>query len=183
MNWQIDFAHSEIAFTVRHMMISKVRGRFEEFDGSVDFDLDNPAETTVSVDVDVASIDTRDEDRNNHLRSPDFFDVESYPTMHFESSRVERTGEKTAKLFGDLTIKDVTREIVLDVTYAGMAKSPWGSTSAGFSASGTINRKDWGLNWNQALETGGVLVGDKVQIDVEVELIKQEEEEAEAAPA
>lgn len=183
MNWQIDFAHSEMAFTVRHMMISKVRGRFESFDGTVDFDPENPTGAAVTAEVDLNSINTREEDRDNHLRSADFFDVENYPTMRFESTRVEQTGENEGRLYGNLTIKGVTNEIALDVTYAGMAKSPWGTTSAGFSATGAINRKDWGLNWNQALETGGVLVGDKVQIDVEVELIKQEEEEAEAAPA
>ncbi|MCA9972103.1 MAG: polyisoprenoid-binding protein [Anaerolineales bacterium] len=172
MTWQIDFAHSEINFTVRHMMISKVRGQFESFDGTVNFDPDNPANTTVNIRVDTSSINTKEGQRDGHLKSPDFLDVETYPTMTFTSTRVEQTGDDTARLVGDLTIRGVTKEVVLNVEYAGQAKSPWGTTSAGFSASGKINRKDWGLTWNQALETGGVLVGDEIKIDIELELVQ-----------
>jgi len=173
MAWQIDPAHSHVQFSVRHLMISTVRGRFNEFGGTVEFDEDNPAQSTVDVTIDVTSIDTRDQQRDDHLRSPDFFDVANFPNMTFKSKRIEQTGDNSGLLIGDLTIKGVTIEVPLDVEYAGQAKSPWGSTSAGFSASGSLVRKEFGLNWNQALETGGVLVGDKIKIDIEVELIKQ----------
>jgi polyisoprenoid-binding protein YceI len=179
MSWQIDSSHSHINFTARHMMISKVRGSFENFSGTVNFDEENPAKTTVNVEVDLTSINTRDDQRDGHLKSPDFFDVEKYPTMKFVSTRVEQIDENNGRLYGQLTIKDITKEVVLDVEYAGIAKSPWGTESAGFSASGSLNRKEWGLNWNQALETGGVLVGDKINIEIELELVKQ----AQAEPA
>ena len=172
MSWQIDSSHSHVNFTARHMMISKVRGNFESFSGTVNFDEENPANTTVNIEVDLTSVNTRDEQRDGHLKSPDFFDVENYPTMTFVSTRVEQIDAQNGRLFGQLTIKDVTKEIVLDVEYAGTAKSPWGTVSAGFSASGSLNRKEWGLNWNQALETGGVLVGDKINIEIELELVK-----------
>jgi len=175
MPWQIDYAHSHIYFSARHMMISKVRGRFENWEGSVDFNENNPEQTAVHVTVDVTSINTREQQRDDHLRSPDFFNAAEFPHMTFKSTRVERTGDDTAKLYGDLTIRGVTQEVVLDVEYAGQAKSPWGTFSAGFSASGSINRKDWGLTWNQTLETGGMLVGDKINIEVELELVKQPE--------
>ncbi len=178
MSWQIDSSHSQINFSARHMMISKVRGTFESFSGIVNFDEENPTNTAVNIEVDLTSINTRDEQRDGHLKSPDFFDVENYPTMKFVSSRVEQIDGNNGRLYGQLTIKDVTKEAVLDVEYAGIAKSPWGTESAGFSASGSINRKEWGLNWNQALETGGVLVGDKINIEIELELVKQAQTEA-----
>lgn len=179
MAWQIDFAHSEIGFTARHMMISKVRGRFEKFSGFVNFDEDNPTNTTVEITIDVNSINTKEEQRDGHLRSADFLDAENYPVLVFKSKRVEPESDDEGRLIGDLTIHGVTKEVALDVEYSGQAKSPWGTVSAGFSATTTINRKDWGLTWNQALETGGVLVGEKVQINIELELVKQ----AEAVPA
>ncbi len=175
MTWQIDLAHSEINFTVRHMMISKVRGRFESFSGSVNFDEANPSNTTVEISIDVSSINTKDAQRDAHLRSADFFDAENYPTMTFVSKRVEQHSANSGRLIGDLTIRGVTKEVALDVEYAGQVTSPWGTTNAGFSASGKINRKDWGLVWNVALETGGLLVGEEVQIEIEMELIKQAE--------
>lgn len=181
MAWQIDTSHSEIQFTVRHMMISKVRGNFASFSGNIELDENNPAAAAVDVTVDIASIDTRDEQRDGHLRSADFFDVETYPQAHFRSTNVERIGDKKAKVTGDLTLHGVTKPIILDVEYEGMAKSPWGTYSAGFTASTKLNRKEWGLSWNQALETGGVLVGEEVTINVEVELVKQTEATAAAA--
>ena len=181
MAWQIDNSHSEIQFTVRHMMISKVRGTFTDFSGTVDLDEKNPEGAGVEVTVNLDSINTRDEQRDGHLKSPDFFDVETYPQANFRSTNVERTGETTANVTGDLTMHGVTKPITLEVEYQGMAKSPWGTYSAGFSATGKLNRKDWGLNWNQALETGGVLVGEEVTLNVEVELVKQTEEAAAAA--
>ena len=155
------------------MMISKVRGRFNSFRGTIDFNEAEPARSTVNVEIDVDSIETRDAQRDGHLRSADFFDVANYPLMTFVSTRVEPTSNNTGRIVGDLTIRGVTREVVLDVEYAGQSKSPWGSTSAGFHAETKINRKDWGLNWNQALETGGILVGEEVTITIELELIKQ----------
>ncbi|MCC6603490.1 MAG: YceI family protein [Anaerolineae bacterium] len=178
MSWQIDSSHSHINFTARHMMISKVRGSFESFSGTVNFNEENPVNSTVEIAVDLSSINTRDAQRDGHLKSPDFFDVESHPTMRFVSTRVEQIDENNGRLIGDLTIKGVTHEVALDVEYAGVAKSPWGTQSAGFSATGSLNRKDWGLNWNQALETGGVLVGEKINIEIELELVKVAETQA-----
>ena len=179
MTWQIDSAHSHVNFSVRHMMISKVRGTFETFSGSVNFDEENPTNTTVDISLDAASINTREDQRDGHLRSPDFLNADEFPTLTFKSSKVEQIDEENGKLYGDLTIRGVSKPAVLDVEYAGQAQSPWGPTSAGFSAKTTINRTDWGLTWNQALETGGILVGDKITIEIELEIIKQ----AEAVPA
>ena len=180
MSWTIDFAHSHLQFSARHMMISKVRGEFERFSGSVNFDDVNPQNTTVDITVDLDSINTREPQRDAHLRSADFFDIENHPTMTFKSKRVELIDDNRGKLVGDLSIRGITREVTLDVEYAGLATSPWGTTNAGFSASTTINRKDWGLNWNVALETGGWLVGEKVNIAIELELVKQPEGETAA---
>jgi polyisoprenoid-binding protein YceI len=160
------------------MMITKVHGRFDKFDGSINFDENNPANTTVTAEIDTASLHTKDDKRDEHLRSADFFDAANYPTMSFTSTRIEIIDEDTAKLYGDLTIKETTREVVLDVEYLGQAQSPWGTTNAGFTASAAINRKDWDFNWNVALETGGFLVGDKIQINIDLELIKQPQQEA-----
>lgn len=178
MTWQVDYSHSDIQFKVRHMMISSVRGRFEEFAAVIDFDPDNMTNTAVEVTIPLKSINTRDDKRDEHLRSADFFDVENHPNMIFKSTRVEQDNERNGRLIGDLTIRGVTKEVTLDVEYAGMAKAPWGTTSAGFSATGKLNRKEFGLNWNAALETGGVLVGDDVQIAIELEIVKEEEQEA-----
>jgi polyisoprenoid-binding protein YceI len=185
MSWQIDFAHSHIQFSVRHMMISKVRGRFERFGGTVELDQQNPANSRVEIQIEAASIDTKSNDRDNHLRSPDFFNADQYPYLTFKSTRVEPIDETHGRLIGDLTIRDVTREVVLNVEYAGQVKSPWGTTNAGFSAETKINRKDWGLNWNVALETGGWLVSDEITINIELEVIEQvaQPEEAEAVLA
>ncbi len=173
MTWKIDSAHSEVLFYVRHMMISTVRGRFNTINGTVDFNEENPVESQVRVEIDAASVDTREKQRDDHLRAPDFLDVEQYPTITFASKRIEQVGDDRGKLIGDLTIHGVTKEVVLDATYAGQAKSPWGTTSAGFGASTEINRKDFGLTYNAALETGGVLVGEKVKIEIELEMIKE----------
>ncbi|MDX1417842.1 MAG: YceI family protein [Candidatus Promineifilaceae bacterium] len=180
MSWQIDPVHSHIQFTVRHMMIAKVRGSFETFSGMVNFVEDNPMQSIVEVDIDAASVNTREEQRDNHLRSGDFLDVENYPQMTYVCRRIEQDDPNNGRLIGDLTIRDVTNEVVLDVHFVGKAVSPWGTESAGFEASTTISRKDWGLEWNQALETGGWLVGDKVKIDIDLEIVKVPEEEAEA---
>ncbi len=178
MAWQIDNSHSSIDFSVRHMMISKVRGRFGSFAGAVDLNVDNPELTTVNVQIDAASIDTSDEKRDAHLRSPDFLNAPAYPQLLFSSTQVERTGKSTANLHGDLTIRNVTRPVVLDVTYVGNSQSPWGAQVYGFEAALKINRKEWGLEWNVALETGGVLVGEDISITIQLELVRIEEAQA-----
>lgn len=178
-HWQIDPAHTEINFTVRHMMISNVRGQFERFSGTVDFNEANPAQSSVNVQIEADSINTKQEQRDNHLRSADFLNAAEHPYLIFTSKSVTQTGANTGRILGDLTIRGITREVVLDTTYAGQAKSPWGTVSAGFSATTTINRKDWNLTWNQALETGGVLVGDEIKIAIELEVVKQAETEIE----
>ncbi len=180
MTWQIDLSHSEITFSARHMMLSKVRGRFERFEGTIDGNEAHPELSTVSVKIEAASINTRDASRDTHLRSPDFLNADQYPYLTFASRRIDMISSDRARLTGDLTIRDVTREVVLDVEYHGQAKSPWGTISAGFSATTTINRKDWGLTWNVALETGGVLVGEEITINIELELVKQVEQPATA---
>jgi polyisoprenoid-binding protein YceI len=175
MSWKIDPSHSEVTFSARHMMISNVRGRFEKFTGTVDFNETDPARSTVDVQIEAASINTRDSQRDAHLRSPDFLNADLFPYLTFKSKRIELVDAENGRIYGDLTIRDTTREVVLDATFNGMSKSPWGSTSAGFSASTRINRKDWGLTWNVALETGGVLVGDAIHINLEVEIVKEEQ--------
>jgi polyisoprenoid-binding protein YceI len=180
MNWQIDFSHSAIEFSVRHMMLAKTRGRFETFTGTIRADEQHPERSVVDVQIDMASLTTRDEQRDQHLKSPDFFDVVKYPYMTFKSTKLELIDETHAKLVGDLTIKDITHPVTLEVEYHGQSKSPWGTTSAGFSAETKINRRDWGLTWKVALESGGVLVGDEVTISIEIEAVQQETKAAEA---
>ena len=156
-------------------MISTVRGRFEEFSGTFELNEDNPSDSSIDVVVKSESLSTLEDQRDTHLRSPDFLDTEKYPNITFKSTRIEQVDDHHGRLIGDLTVKDGTSEVILDVEYAGQAKSPYGTTSAGFTASTKIDRKDWELIWNQALETGGFLVGDEVRIDIEIELIKQDE--------
>lgn len=181
MPWFTDPAHTQITFSARHMMIAAVRGRFDDFSVSIDFDEQNPAKTRVEIQIEAASINTKEPKRDAHLKSADFLHAEKYPYLTFKSKRAELLEARHARLVGDLTIRDITREVVLDVEYAGQAKSPWGATSAGFSARTKINRKDWNLTWNVALETGGWLVGDEITIDIEAEFIKQEQPAAVAA--
>jgi polyisoprenoid-binding protein YceI len=180
-SWAIDNSHSSIEFTARHMMIAKVRGSFQNFTGTVEFNEQTPANSSVNVQIEAASIQTRDEKRDGHLTSPDFLDAANHPYLTFTSKRIEVVDDTHGKIIGDLTIRGVTREVVLETEYNGQAKSPWGTTSAGFNASTKINRKDWGLNWNVALETGGVLVGEEVTISIELEIVKQVPAEAVAA--
>lgn len=173
MSWKIDPAHSEVNFVVRHMMISNVRGRFESFTGIVEFDPEKPANATVEVQIEAASINTREEKRDNHLRSADFFDSDNHPHLTFKSKHIEVLDDHSGRIIGDLTMRGLTREVVLDTEFNGMSQSPWGFTSAGFSATTSINRKDWGLTWNMALETGGFLVGDEITIHIELEVIEE----------
>jgi polyisoprenoid-binding protein YceI len=179
--WTFDLAHSSVNFTVRHMVVSKVRGRFTRWGGSLAMDERDPSRATVDVSIEAASVDTGVEQRDTHLRSADFFDAERYPTLAFKSKRIEKTGEGSYQLFGDLTMHGVTRPVTLEVEFAGSAKDPWGGVRAGFSARTTIDRRDFGLTYNQLLETGGVVVGEKVEIGIEVEAVKQVEVPASAA--
>jgi polyisoprenoid-binding protein YceI len=181
MTWQLDQSHSKVGFAVRHMMISKVRGDFKNYEVDLDLDPNNLKGSTIKARIHTASIDTDNEDRDKHLRSEDFFNVEEHPTMTFESTGFEEDGEGHVEITGDLTIGEQTHPIVLRGEKLGPAKSPWGQTSVGFSLSAELDREQFGLTWNQALETGGVLVGKKVEITVEAEVVKQEQEEA--APA
>lgn len=171
--WKIDPSHSAIAFSVRHMVVSKTRGRFTKWSGQLRFDPDDPAASSVEVDIEPGSVDTADADRDAHLRSADFFDVEKHPTASFRSTRVEDQGGDRYRVTGDLTVHGVTKPVVLDVTYEGSGKDPWGGERAGFSASASIDRKQFGLEWNKALETGGLLVGEKVELTLEIEAVKQ----------
>lgn len=169
--FQIDPAHAHVGFSVRHMM-AKVRGSFSSFSGSVTV-AENPLESSVEVSVDVASVDTRDEQRDAHLRSPEFFDVDEHPTMTYRSTGLTPKGEGRYRVDGDLTIKGVTRPLALDLTFEGTGIDPWGNQRLGFSATAEVDREQFGLTWNQPLETGGLLVGKKVAIEIEAEGVRQ----------
>ncbi|MHB8682217.1 MAG: YceI family protein [Acidimicrobiales bacterium] len=166
--YQIDKAHTTVGFLVRHLMISKVRGQFEDFSGTVTI-AEVPEESHVEVEIRADSISTNDEARDTHLRSGDFFDVENHPTWTFRSTGLSAADDGTFEMTGDLTIKGVTRPVVLDVEFEGASRTPWGTTAIGFSASTEIDREDWGVSWNAALETGGVVVAKKVRIELSVE--------------
>ena len=171
--WVIDPAHSEIQFKVKHMMITTVTGSFKEFRSEVETKGEDFATAMVTFEADTTSIFTNAEQRDAHLRSADFFDADNFPVMSFVSSRLEKIDDESWQLNGDLTIRGVTNPVRLDVEFGGVGKDPWGNTKAGFSLNGKINRKDWGLNWNAALEAGGVLVSDDVRIYAEVQYAKQ----------
>jgi len=179
MSWKIDPAHSQITFSVRHMMISNVHGRFEAFTGEIDFNEAHPAQSSAKVQIEAKSINTREPMRDNHLRSADFLDAEKYPYLTFASKQIEVIDENHARIHGDLMIRGVSREVVLDTEYSGQSRM-WGKTAAGFSASTRINRKQWGLDWNKVIETGGWLVGDDINVNIELELVKEPEVVAEA---
>lgn len=169
--WNIDPSHSSVHFTVRHMVISKVRGSFERYQGSVAFDEANPEASQVSVQIETASIQTHEAKRDAHLRSPDFFDVEKFPSLTFESTKVAKGGQGYL-VTGKLSLHGVSKDVVLDVEMLGKGKDPWGQERIAFQGKASLNRKDFGLNWNQALEAGGVLVGEKIDIELDVEAIK-----------
>jgi polyisoprenoid-binding protein YceI len=170
--WNIDPSHSAVAFSVRHMVVSKTRGRFTRWSGQIRFDPQNPSASSVEVNIDPASIDTADAQRDEHLRSQDFFHVAEHPTATFRSTRLEDLGGERYRITGDLTIRGVTRSVVLDSTFEGSGKDPWGGERAGFNATTSIDRKDFGLEWNKALDTGGLLVGEKVELSLEIEAVK-----------
>jgi polyisoprenoid-binding protein YceI len=171
--WGIDPTHSEISFKVKHLMITNVKGVFKEFDASIYTTADNFITSDINLHLKPASIDTGVSDRDAHLRSADFFDVENHPEMIFKGSSVEKADDDSYTLIGDLTIKDITKQVKLEVEFNGVMKDPWGNEKAGYAINGKINRKDWGLNWNAALEAGGLLVSDDVKISCEIQLIKQ----------
>lgn len=172
--WTIDPDHTSIGFKIRHLMVSNVKGTFDRHTGVADIDEKDVTRSKVAVTIDTASINTNVQKRDDHLRSPDFFDVAKYPTMTFTSKKVARGANGKLKITGDLTIRGITREVVLDVDpLSRESKDPWGNIRIGTSATTMVNRKDFGLTWNKALETGGVVVGDEVQITLEIEMIKQ----------
>jgi len=169
--WSIDTAHSELGFKVKHLMISNVKGVFTNYEATIDGE--DFTTSAVKLNIQTASINTNNTDRDNHLRSADFFDSENHPNITFESQSFTKVDDEDYKLKGILTVKGVSKEIELDVEYGGTNKDPWGNEKLAFEISGKINRKDFGLNWNSALETGGVLVGDEVKIHAEVQFVKQ----------
>ena len=170
-NYTLDVSHTRIGFVARHAMVTKVRGQFREVEGQITIDPTNPAASTAVVTLQVASVDTGQAQRDEHLRSGDFFEAPTYPTITFRSTDVEVEGEDIV-LKGDLTIKDVTAPVTLELEYGGTAKDPFGNTRAGFEGKTTVNRKDWGLTYNAALETGGVLISEKVTLEFEISLVK-----------
>ena len=171
--WSLDPTHSELAFKVRHMMITNVKGEFRKFDASIISDGTDFTKSTIDVTIDAGSIFTNEEKRDGHLKSADFFDAENHPTLSFKGKSFKKEDDDEYKLTGTLTIKGISKEVELDVEFGGINKDPWGNEKAGFSLEGKINRKDFGLNWNAALETGGVLVSEEVKISAEVQFVKQ----------
>src|SRR5258706_5322253 len=169
--WNIDATHSSISFAIRHMVFTKVRGRFAKYTGAIQLD-DDAAKSWAEITIDAASIDTGTAQRDTHLRSADFFDVDRFPELRFRSTRVEDIGGGRLRVIGDLTIRDVTREVALDAEPAGRGMDPWGNERLGFVAKTSIDRKDFGLVWNQLLETGGVLVGDRVDIELDIQAVR-----------
>jgi len=171
--WSADTSHSTVGFSVRHMMVSNVKGAFDKFTASVDGSPTDPASAKISATIEVASVNTREPKRDDHLRSPDFFDAAKFPQMTFVSTKVEKVSATKSKLTGNLTLRGVTKPVTLDVEYTAPVKSPWGQTVVGATATGKINRQDFGVSFSKALETGGVLVGDDVTILLELELVQQ----------
>jgi polyisoprenoid-binding protein YceI len=170
--WAIDPTHTKIGFKVKHLMISNVFGSFREFEGVVTTDGNDFSTADISFSLNSASVDTEMPDRDAHLKSPDFFDAASFPKITFNGKGLKDLGDDMYKLTGDLVIKGVSKPITLEVEFGGLMTDPWGNVKAGFSISGKLNRKEWGLNWNAALEAGGVLVGEEVKLNLDVELAK-----------
>ena len=182
MSWTIDKVHTHVGFSAKHMMVSTVRGQFREYRGTVRLDPKDFTRSSFEGEIDVASIDTGVADRDNHLRSNDFFDAPNHPKITFKSTRIEHKDEGEFRVHGDITIRGVTRPIALDVEFLGTSKNPYGKTVAGLSAHGTLNRKDFGVSFNALLETGGVAVAEKVKLEVEAEFVLAEDTVT-AAPA
>jgi len=183
MAWEFDKAHTSIGFSAKHMMVSTVRGRFESFDGVVDLNEPSPADSHVDVTIDAASVSTNDPRRDGHLKSADFFDAEKYPSITYKSTKVEKLSDEKYRVTGDLTVKNVTREVPLDVTFEGESRDMQGQRRAGFTITTTINRKEFELNWNVALEAGGWLVGDTIKIEIDTEVFEPAQVAAQPASA
>ena len=171
--WTIDPTHSIAEFAVKHLVVTTVKGRFRDLEGTIEIDEAQPENSSVEAKIAVASVDTNVEDRDKHLRSDDFFNAEQFPYLAFRSTRIERLGEERFKLIGELTIRDVTKEVDLDGEYEGQIADPWGNQRAAFTATTQISRKEFGIRWNQALETGGAVVGDNVKITLHLEAVRQ----------
>jgi polyisoprenoid-binding protein YceI len=183
MAWEFDKSHTNIGFSAKHMMVSTVRGRFESFDGVVDLNEPNPADSHVDVTINAASVSTNDPRRDGHLKSADFFDVEKYPTITYKSTKVEKLSDEKYRVTGDLTVKNITRQVPLDVTFEGDSRDMQGQRRAGFTITTTINRKEFELNWNVALEAGGWLVGDTIKIEIDTEVFEPTQVAAAAGSA
>lgn len=168
--WNVDASHTGVGFSVKHMMVSKVRGRFTGVEGTVDGNPEDLTTAQINFKIDATTIHTNSEDRDNHLRSADFFDTETYPSITFVSTDIVKTKENKYDVTGDMTIKDVTKKVTFEAEYEGTGKNPWGVDVAAFEVEGKISRKEFGLTWNQALETGGVLVGDDIKITIDLQL-------------
>lgn len=173
INWVFDPAHSEITFKVKHLMISNVKGEFKQFDVSLISDDDKLTNAVAKASIQVASISTNNNDRDGHLKSADFFEVEKYPTIDFESTSIDVFDDENGQLKGKLTIKGITKELSFDLEFGGISRDPWGNEKAGFTVNGSINRNDFGLTWNAALETGGVLVSETIKISAEIQFVKK----------
>jgi len=171
--WAIDPTHSEIGFKVKHMMFTNVSGKFNTFEATITNEDDQFETSAIQFTADTASVDTNNTDRDNHLKSADFFDVEKFPVVSFVSTGIKKVNEGEFQLSGDLTVKDVTKSITLDAEYSGLMTDPWGNTKIGLSLTGKINRKEFGLTWNAALETGGVLVGEEIKLASEIQFVKK----------
>ncbi|MGB7843179.1 MAG: YceI family protein [Salinimicrobium sp.] len=171
--WVLDPQHSELGFKIKHLMISNVTGKFKDFHATAETEGEDFSEAKLEANVKVTSIDTNNSERDTHLRNADFFETESYPEMHFESTEVEKVDDELFNIHGNLTIKETTKPVKLVSEFNGIVQDPYGNTKAGFSISGKINRKDWGINYNAALETGGVMLGEELKIQGEVQLVKQ----------
>jgi polyisoprenoid-binding protein YceI len=171
-NWTIDTAHSRIGFTARHAMVTKVRGSFTEFAGTAELNAEQPAASRIDLTVEVASVNTGNEQRDGHLRTNDFFDAETHPQIRFVSTSVERVDPENYRLTGDLTIKGITHPVTVDFEYTGVATDPYGNQRAGFEGKASINRKDWGVSFNAALETGGVLVSEKIGLEFDISAVR-----------
>lgn len=167
--WKVDASHTSVGFSVKHMMVSKVRGRFTGVEGTIEGDPADLTNAQINFTIDASTIHTNSDDRDNHLRSADFFEVEKYPNITFKSTKIVKTDDDEYDIIGDMTIKDVTKEVTFEAEYNGSGKNPWGVDVVAFEADTKISRKDFGLTWNQALEAGGVLVGDEIKIDLEVQ--------------
>ncbi len=171
--WTLDPTHVTAQFSIKHLMVSTVRGQFDKVSGTLNFDDKDPTKSVVEISIETKSINTREAKRDEHLRSPDFFDAANHPAITFKSTKVTKAGKNKFKVTGDLTMRGVTKPVTLDVTVTDAVKSPWGQSVRGVSATGKLNRKDWGLSWNKGLETGGLLVGDEVQLNIDAEFVEK----------